>query len=176
MTLELKISLLSVAAALGSAYWAWSSSRIAKRALELAEKEADSKEERVTPYLVNSIRWTDAGKDFISFACSYTNGANVPTTLSKIDLVVHAFHISGRGEEILISPTNKEPNDSEFSLLPVPLNLEARATLSGWLTFQVPSAVLKDLVIDRYEIVATSWSGARTSLESYLVRTENHEG
>jgi hypothetical protein len=175
MSLELKISLLSALAALASAYWAWSSSRTAKRALRLAEKDADSKEEKITPYLINSVKWFKEGRSFISFACSYTNGASVPTTLSKIDLIVYTFDLAGRGQEILVSSTRKEPNDSEFSLLPVPLNLEPRATASGWLTFELPVATLENLIIDRYEISATSWSGDRTSLESYLVMTEQHE-
>lgn len=176
MNLELKISLLSALAALGSAYWAWGSARSARRTLAIAEEDAMSKQESIKPYLISSLRWQDESKStYASFACTYTNSSNSPNTIEKIELIVHTFNVSGRANQILLSPTQSTPKNSEFSLLPVPLNIDSRTTVSGWLTFRLPTSALGDLVIDRYEVSATTASGGRVSLNAYLIMDKRNE-
>jgi hypothetical protein len=176
VTLELKISLISALAALVSAYWAWSSARIARRALAIAEEDAITKRESIKPYLINSLRWRDESEStYASFACTYTNGSSSPNTIDKIELIVHAFNASGRADQILLTPTQSTPKNSEFLPLPVPLNINSRTTVSGWLTFRLPTSAIRDLVIDRYEVSATTASGGRISLDTYLIMDQRSE-
>lgn len=174
MTLELEISLLSAFAAAGSAYWAWSSARTAKRALTIAEDDANSKKEDIKTYLINSLRWDDGEANFVSFAVSYTNGSNSPNTIARVELIIYAFNSSGHGTQILLLPVHNTPENSEFSKISIPLNLPPRTSTSGWLTFQLPSPTVQKLIIDRYEISATTWSGGRVGLDSYLVMKRTH--
>lgn len=176
MTLELKISLLSALAALGSAYWAWSSARSARRALAIAEEDAMSKQESIKPYLISSLRWQGQDESiYVSFACTYTNGSSSPNTIEKIELIVHTFNAIGRANQLLLSPTQSIPKNSEFSLLPVPLNIDSRTTVSGWLTFRLPTSAMGGLIIDRYEVSATTASGGRISLNTYLIMEKRNE-
>lgn len=169
MTLELKISILSALAAIGSAYWAWSSARTARRALALSEEDAASRREALKAYLINSLRWDHDGKEYISFSCSYTNSSSYPTTIERIELVVHGFDLPGTGSQLLLQPSTEQPEGSEFVLLTLPLNLQARMTLSGWISFALPKIWINQFIVDKYELVATTWSGQKITLESHIV-------
>lgn len=169
MTLELKISLLSAVAALSAAYWAWCSVQTAKQALALSEEEATTKRESLNAYLINAIRWDHDTDEYISFSCSYTNRSSNPTTVERIELIVHGFDLSGTGSNVRVNPEQETPRGSTFSPLNLPLNLSARTTISGWLNFKLPKSWAIKFIVEKYELVATTWSGQKVVLESYIV-------
>lgn len=175
MTLEFKISLLSAAAALGSAYWAWSSARTARQALALSEEDSLTKREALSAYLINALRWDHETEEYISFSCSYTNRSSHPTTVERIELIVHGFDLSGTGSNIRINPEQDTPEGSAFSTLPLPLNLPARTTSSGWLNFKLPKSWATKFIVEKYELVATTWSGQKVALESYIVMKQGQK-
>ncbi|WP_152025545.1 hypothetical protein [Xanthomonas hortorum] len=169
MNLELKISILSAFTALGSAYWAWNSARTARRALALTEEDALSKRESLKSELINSLRWTRNDSEYISISCSYTNSSSYPTTIEYIELVAHGFDLAGAGSKLRIRPENEAPDRSDFSLLVLPLNLQARTTCSGWITFRLSKGWITRYIVDKYELVATTWSGQKIAIETHIV-------
>lgn len=175
MTPELKISIISAIAALGSAYWAWSSAKTARRALDLTEEDAISKREALKGSLINSFRWQRGDCEFISLSCTYTNSSSYPTTIQRIELVVHGFDLTGTGSQLRQSPENERPDRSDFSLFELPLNLQARVTSSGWITFRLPKSWITRYVIDKYELIATSWSGQKIIIETHIVMKQANE-
>lgn len=175
MTIELKISMLSALAALGSAYWAWNSDRTARRALALTEEDAVSKREALKADLINSLRWEHTGSEYISISCSYTNSSSYPTTIERIELVVYGFDLAGAGSQLRLQPDNKVPEGSDFSLLVLPLNLQARTTSSGWITFRLPKSWITRYIVDKYELVATTWSGQKVAIETHIVMKQENE-
>lgn len=175
MTLELKITILSAIAALGSAYWAWNSARTARRALAFTEEDAVSKREALKGNLINALRWQRDDCEYISLSCSYTNSSSNPTTIERIELVVHGFDLAGTGSQHRQSPEHEKPDRSDFSLLVLPLNLPARATSSGWITFRLSKPWMTRYIIDKYELVATSWSGQKVVIETHIVMKQTNE-
>ncbi|UYK78562.1 hypothetical protein NG825_10005 [Xanthomonas sacchari] len=175
MTLELKISILSTLAALGSAYWAWNSARTARRALALVEEDAISKRESMKAELINSLRWRRNDMEYISISCSYVNSSSYPTTIENIELVAHGFDLGGEGSKLRLLPENEAPDRSDFSLLSLPLNLHARTTSSGWITFRLPRGWIARYIIDKYEILATTWSGQKVAIEAHIVMRQTDE-
>lgn len=169
MTLELKISVLSALAALGSAYWAWNSARTARRALALTEEDAVSKRESLKADLINSLRWERKDSEYISISCSYTNSSSYPTTIERAELVAHGFDLAGTGSQLRLQPENEAPDHSEFSPLVLPLNLQARTASSGWITFRMPKSWISRYIVDKYELVATTWSGHKVAIETHIV-------
>lgn len=169
MTLELKISILSALASLGSAYWAWNSARTARRALALTEEDAVSKREALKADLINSLRWERNDSEYISLSCSYSNSSSYPTTIERIELVVHGFDLAGAGSQLRQQPENEAPDRSDFSLLLLPLNLPARTTSSGWITFRLPKSWVNRYIVDKYELIATTWSGQKVAIETHIV-------
>lgn len=169
MTLELKISILAAIAAIGSAYWAWSSARIAKRALAISEEDAATKKESLTAYLINSLRWDHESEKYVSFSCSYTNRSSNPTTVERIELLIHGFARDGNGSVVRVNPEPSTPQDSSFTPLELPLNLPPRSASTGWLNFKIPKTWTTNFIVDRYELVATTWSGHKVNLESSIV-------
>jgi hypothetical protein len=175
MTLELKISILSALIALCSAYWAWNSARTARCALALAEEDAVSKRESLKSELINSLSWQRGDCEYISISCSYVNSSSYPTTIERIELVVYGFDLAGTGSQLLLSPENERPDRSDFSILAPPLNLQARATLSGWITFRLPTIWIARYIVDKYELVATTWSGQKVAIETHIVMRQENE-
>lgn len=175
MTAELYISILSALAALGSAYWAWSSARIARHALALTEEDAVSKREALKAELINSLRWESSDAEYISLSCSYTNSSSYPTTIERIELVVHGFDLAGAGSQLRLQPENEVPERSDFSLLVLPINLQARTTSSGWITFRLPKIWITRYIVDKYEMVATTWSGQKIVIETHIVMKQEND-
>lgn len=173
ITIELTIAVLSALAALGSAYWAWNSARTARRALALSEEDATTKREALSAYLINALRWENESDEYTSFSCSYTNGSSYPTTIERIDLIVHGFDMGGNGSQIQIQPEDKTPEGSDFSVLQTPINFQARTSTSGWLNFRIPKHWVAQFIIDKYELVATTWSGQKVTLESHIVMKQS---
>lgn len=169
MTLELKLSILAAIAALGSAYWAWSSARSARRALAISEEDAATRKEALSAYLINALRWDHESEGYISFSCSYTNRSSNPTTVERIELVIHGFAMDGNGSSVRVNPEASAPENSRFTPLDLPLNLTARTTSTGWLNFKLPKLWISQFIVDKYELVATTWSGQKVTLESSIV-------
>lgn len=169
MTLEINISILSAGAAIGSAYWAWRSACSARRTLALAEEDAITKRESLKADLINSLRWRQDESEYISLSCSYMNSSSNPTTIVRIELVVHGFNLDGEGSQLLLQPESKAPDGSDFRLLVSPLNLPPRATSSGWITFRLPIPWVQRYIIDKYELVATTWSGQKVIIQTHIV-------
>lgn len=172
VTTETKIALVSAVAAIISALMAWHSAATAKSALKLAE--ADHKEKHVTikPYLIDSVCWqNDKLENFVSFACSFTNAANAPNTIVRMDLNVHAYDEEGNPSRVILNPIIEDaPSLWDLKKLPAPVNLESRSTLSGWISFKLPLHFVTKRRIDKYELVSTTSLGERVIVESYLLR------
>lgn len=102
--LEMKIAALSALAALGSAYWAWSSARSARRALSIAELEARSRSESLRAELVNALRWAKGDVEYIAMACSFSNSSTLSTTIQRVELHVSGFDVHGEFSMLRLPP------------------------------------------------------------------------
>lgn len=170
MTAEQVLTVISALAAVASALWAWSSSSTAKRALALAEEDAESKRESIAAYLIDSLKWRDNdGNALVSIATMFTNRAVASTAMERVELIIHAFDPDGVNQPILVPPIQRAPENSTFSMLQTPLNLGGRQAVSGWYTFLIPKT-LRGTTIDRYELSATSYSGQRIAVSVYQVK------
>jgi len=49
------------------------------------------------------------------------------------------------------------------------LNLQARTASSGWITFRMPKSWISRYIVDKYELVATTWSGHKVTIETHIV-------
>ncbi|WP_162175052.1 hypothetical protein [Paraburkholderia mimosarum] len=124
------------------------------------------------PYLIDAVTWKSSDSRMASFACSFTNGATTPNTLMRIDLVIHVYDKQGTPSEIILNPTTGDkPAPWNLTPLPIPLNLQPRSTISGWISFKLPKNLHDGRRIDRYQILAVTSTGERTTLDVYLLKT-----
>jgi hypothetical protein len=52
----------------------------------------------------------------------------------------------------------------------LPLNLDSRATISGWFAYKLPDRLSQLPSVDKYELIFISSTGEHTKLEQYLLR------
>jgi hypothetical protein len=167
MKFELEISLISALAAVVAALGAWRSAAIAKRALAITERDHLEKHESVRANLIDGVSWqNDKGEHFVSFACSYLNSANAPNSIAKVDLIVEAYDGTGMLSKAILDPYVQDvPSMWNLKKLPIPLNLETRSTVSGWITFKLPKQLVTNRRIEKYQVISMTTSGERAVVE-----------
>jgi hypothetical protein len=172
VTTDTTIAIVSCLAAVISALMAWHSSATAKRALKLAESDHREKHDALKVYLIDGACWrNDQAEDYVAFACSFTNSANAPNTVIRIDLITHAYDENGNVSQAILDPIVQEaPLLWDLKTLCVPINLEPRSTVSGWISFKVPKHLINKKRIDKYELASVTSLGERAIVESYLLR------
>lgn len=172
MTLDTLIAAGAAVAAIASAFYAYRSTDIAKRALKLSEADFREKHDSLMPYLIDAVTWKSGESRMASFACSFTNGATTPNTLVRIDLVIHVYDKQGVPSEIILNPnTGSTPPKWDLTPLPIPLNLQPRSTVSGWISFKLPKNLFEGWRIDKYQILALTSTGEKETLDAYILKT-----
>lgn len=165
-------AVVAAGAAVASAIYAWQGSRTAKRALRIAEQDHKERHAGLAAYLIDGrVCEGSEGEELVAFACSISNTANAPLSITRTDLHVHVFDDAGKTSEIILQPSARGiPSIWDLPALELPLNLGARSTASGWLCYRLPARVVQALSIDKYEVVILSSSGDRATFESYLLQ------
>lgn len=176
MTPDTLIAIGAAIAAIFSAFYAYRSADIAKRALKLSEADFREKHDSLMPYLIDAVTWKPSDSRMASFACSFTNGATAPNTLIRIDLIIHVYDKQGVPSEIILNPNIGEtPQQWNLTPLPIPLNLQPRSTVSGWINFRLPKNLYEEWRVDRYQILAVTSAGDRETIDVYLLKAIEDE-
>jgi hypothetical protein len=157
----------------------WRSLVFSKLSYSIAKKDHDEKYHDINPYLIEAVKWTnDKNEIYASFAVSYANRANLPTSLTNIEL-----EVTWRGGDGTISSAYVQADSATYPLgrskklqtITLPLNLSERETKSGWLSYKIPLLKNERCSIDGYRLVASSINGSKISVETYLLLTLDHE-
>lgn len=165
------ISIVAASSAVLSAISAWRSSRAARENFRMAKIDFEEKHDSIRAHLVESVTW-DSGKceKIASFACTYSNAANAPNTLERVELLVCALNSDGTNITVVLDPIRDAAmSHRSIRQLEVPLNLAARSTASGWVSFILPKYLLDTKRIDKYQIVASTSTGKVLTLDSHLL-------
>lgn len=158
-------------AAVVSAFFAYSSANIAKKALKLSKSDFDEKHEKLKLHLIDAVVWMSGDTRVASFACSFTNGANAPNTLIRVELIVDAYDSKGALTRVILDPVIQDiPDRWNLTRLSLPVNLQPRSTNSGWISFRLPSNLHHEKRIDRYRVAVLNSMGERESLDAYLLK------
>lgn len=139
--------------------------------MRMAKIEFQEKHDSIRAHLVECISWESAKEERIaSFACTYTNAANAPNTIERIELVVRALNADGTALTTVLDPIfDTAPLHRGILQLGVPVNLAARATASGWVSFSLPKYLLVNKRIDQYQVTATTSTGKVLILSSHVL-------
>ncbi len=160
-----------------SAVSAWINSRTTKTNLRMQQVDFEERHDSIRPYLIDGVSWnTPDGERVTSFACSYTNAANTPNTLIRFELIVDILANDGMRTSVVLDPFLEAiPSLHNIQRLAVPLNLPARSTASGWISFKLPRHLLGGKRLDKYQITAITSAGKALTLESYLLHQWDNE-
>ncbi len=165
------IALFALVASLVSILIAGRSYALAKRSFYLTKKEHDEKYQEISVYLIEAIDWNRDNVQYHSFAVSYTNKATAPNSLKEIELELECYDDAGSVYKIKVPPELSMPPvglTGKYEELTIPLNLNARTTESGWLTFKSPLTKKNKLKVDVYRINGVTSDGTKIPVESFL--------
>lgn len=176
MDIATLITAASAIAALLAALYAASSARSASKSLRLMQMDRSDKESGLQAYLIDSILWSDAsGQRGIAMACSLTNLATVPNSVAAVELHVFEYQTSGTPVKLILRPSSAaSPVEWDIQRFPVPTNLDSRASLTGWLSFQLPDVFGPNRQIDKCELSFATAAGGRVFVEQYLLKELEH--
>lgn len=168
-SVETIIASISALAAIGSAIYAWRATVVSKEALRLSKLDFDERHGDIRPYLTDSMTWlSQEGDKYYSAACLFTNTANAPVTISSLGLILHSY---GNATKIKIDPIQvKIELPINLPQLNSSINLSARESISGWLTFRIPKHVVNTKRIDRYEISGIDSLDKKISIDAFIVK------
>lgn len=169
------VNLVASIVAIFSALAAWRSSKAARENLRMAKIDFEEKHDFIRAQLVDSVTWqSQQGDRIASFACNYSNAANAPNTLARLELIVSAINSNGTSITVVLDPTSEITiTHRGFPQLNVPLNLAARSTVSGWVSFKLPAYLVETKRIDKYQISATTSSGVALTLDAHVLAKYN---
>ena len=168
-------TLVAVASAVGallSALYAASSARSAAKSLALMQRDRNDKEKGLHAYLVDTALFIrPSEKRVIALACTLTNLASVPNSVSAAELHVYEYQPSGVPLKLVLRAADGEASAPwPLARLSMPVNLESRSSASGWLAFTLPSAFGKERAIDKCVLLFSSAVGEQASVETYLLK------
>ncbi len=144
--------------------------RIARKSLSLSQKQDEDLNREIVGYLIDGIRWNSNKNSYISFAVSYTNTATAKNTFTNFMLEIEFYDEQKKFGKIKLDPKRKEiPNQisEKLSEMELPINIGDRETISGWITFQLPT--MTGLNIEQYKILAETANHQIVEIDSILV-------
>lgn len=173
------IAFFAAIIALGALLVSWRSLVVSKLAYAISKQDHDEKYHDITPHLIEAVKWANAkNESYVSLAVSYANKASLPTSLTNIEL-----EVTWRTTDDSISSAYVQVDQEVHPLgrtekletLTLPLNLTAKETKSGWLSYKVPVLKREQASIDRYRLVASTINGSKVSVETFLLLTQSYE-
>jgi hypothetical protein len=179
MTDETLIAVISAGAAIISALVSWRSFSVSREALRIAKIDHRERHEELKLYLIDGISWdARSGDTYVLFALSFTNSANAPDSLVRIEIKIYAYDSDGNLSHVILEPTPTVVTEIvPWQLEPFrsPINFPPRHTVSGWIGFKLPTLFSKSRTIDRYELIGITATGNKVSVECYLLRKVTDE-
>lgn len=166
MKVELILSIFALLISLWS-FW------LSRKTYKLSESDFLEKKLAIIPYLIDSYKIKLGKKEsYICFAVTYTNQSSAPNSLPKIELKVNIYGNKNEMISLIIQATpvkNDYVPTVNVSQLELPVNLGAKETVSGWLTFLLPESVSKKVIRD-YELIAKTTNNEEIIIKSSLIR------
>lgn len=148
----------------------WRSYVVSRISLRISQDDHLDKTRGIKPYLIRAYKWRDEGGRYVSFAVMYTNLASISSAISRIELRVAYVDDLAEVRSVLLSPDNcvKGNFETGLSRLSLPLNISAKASVSGWLVFRIPDNFDRNKFIESYSVDAHSLD-SKVTVTSYLL-------
>lgn len=163
MNFDIWSIIASILAAI-SALSAYRSSRLAKKALALTQRQFDSKRADFDLYIIDSYRWhldKIPKRKFLLFNIAVKNKSETSCTFNA-NLEIEYINADNSVSRIILEHNPdllKEMPNNQISLFPKDLRLEGRDSVSKWFIFEQPIELFQGQRIAEYSIKATDTSG-----------------
>jgi len=172
------ISMIAAVIAFGSFLLSGSSYRNSKKALRLAEAEFQDKNRSIQAYLIDCYSFIKEEEKYCTFAIQFTNIASQPQSFSNVELEIEYHDQDGVFGKVIIQPfKGVKPTGmaNEYSILDIPINIAAKETSSGWVTFKLPVSPNLTINIQSYKVIGRNLAAPDSYIDAYLLRKVDYE-
>lgn len=137
--------------ALASAVFAWSQARAAKKSLKMQKIiYNDGKANFEIDNFSNSFLYNDKKTENVYYFLKVNahNLSDKNTSIHKIKL-----KLIGRDNSFIVEEKENFKIECDLERLKVPCNIQSHSSVNGWVVFEVPKSVYKELNIDNHIII-----------------------
>ena len=165
---------LAAIAAWLAALFAYKTYSVSKKAPELTETERNDRKSNITAYISDSFvlyeNHTKQRKYIFSIAYSNKSEKNDSVT----EVLLETFYVNSK-DRVNHLITTHEQDAGEWLAgnakpAKLPINIQARSSVTNWFVFSVPPVAQNSKRIQKYRVVARNSHGAEASVESYLLK------
>lgn len=169
------IALSSAAVSLIALFFAYRSTRIAKRSLQLSEEQAQARKPKLVPYLIDGFvrAAVEGGGRTYAFSVLLSNRADTDNALAAIELTITYSRRDSTHGSLLLRHNGELLEDlgldsaSPFNL---PARLSAHDTIAGWAMFELDDSLSGEVDVEGYEIRFLDSHDIECSLEPVILR------
>lgn len=149
-----------------------------RKALKITQYDHQEKFRSIQSYLVQSFSFTHHQRKYCSFAITYSNLASQGQSISTIDLEIEGFDANGLFNRLIL-PINsavipKGLAEGYRKIVP-PLNLSAKESVSGWVTFALPRETDVRIRIEQYKVIGKLPTGENCEVISHIMQMVSDE-
>ena len=173
LDLTMTVAVAGLSLSLVNSYFAWRRGRLA------AEQEK-RRILRLDTSLIHSFYQNDekTGDRSYAFQLTVRNPSDSNNAISEVDLAI--TYLTTERIQMTVKIRANEPNSSSFvhgqqNLLEIPNPVTAHNTISGWLRFRIPAAVISGNEIESYKLILRDTHGDTTGVVPILVQEYRDE-
>lgn len=174
MNTETYIAAASAFGALISALYAIRSTRIAKRALKLAEREYQSKLSALDLYLIEGVAYKDNdGKRIYAFNLSITNPATLANSLKRLELQITYVRADDSLGSVLLQHNSKLASrilSATLTPFTIPADIDAKSASSQWGLFETDDSINQFGRVEKFTVKIQDISHNYAEVDSYLIK------
>jgi hypothetical protein len=178
LKLDELLLLIPLAVSIVSIIIAGMSYNTSRKALRLSESEHDEKKLPIISYLIDSFSFDINNENYCFFAVSYTNQSSLQQSFKHLELEIDFIDIDGMHGKSTTFPCHEifpPAIYKEYKKLQTPLNLQAKETVSGWITFKIPTCKHRKVQVQSYRVIGITSDGKFSKVESFLLRHITNE-
>jgi hypothetical protein len=179
-SIELLISGVALMISLLSLSISWRQSSTAKGTYEVTLRESNEKSLEIEAYLIEGVRWHTIKEKqlYVSFAISFVNKASAPNSISRADLEITCAYSTGKPTKIILpseNPIEPIPWFSALENIVGPIDVAAKSTVEGCLSYRVPETVVQNGNILKYRFVGKTANAQLIGFEALFLKEVFHD-
>lgn len=163
---------ISLAIALTALVVSFRSSVFARRALAMSEADFNDKRKPLSFYLINRVRVVRDKHVFASFAFAITNGSTTPETITRFELKLFYKDSASELRCSVVPRTSSLVLPSlapDATALAEPLHLSPRSSTQGWISFEIPSLINTEKLIEKFQVCGQTASGSECHYDVFVL-------
>ncbi|HCG7189756.1 hypothetical protein P3381_23645 [Vibrio parahaemolyticus] len=139
---------------------------------DIAKSDHAERQKELCLYLIDTYKWKDEEKCFVTFSIRLTNKASCQNGIISIELYLDLLkenRMLSKAKLLSNSAINPIKLESAQDVIVCPITLPAKSAATGWVSFEIPAHIVDEFDIDLYKLVATTVDDKLVSTDTHVV-------